>query len=65
MLALLPSSSDAPTRIGFVLMTVAPAVWFPGFLLVQAFGAHLRRWQRRRAEEADPRWLPPARTPRE
>jgi hypothetical protein len=66
MLALLlPLSPDAPTRAAFVVMTVAPAVWLPGVLLVQAVGARYRRWRRRRAEEADPRWLPPARTPPE
>jgi hypothetical protein len=65
MLASLLPPSPSPWRTGFLLMTVAPALWFPGVLLIQAVGVQLRRWRRRRSEEADARWLPPARPPRE
>ena len=62
--SLFPPSPNAPSRAAFVLMTVAPALWLPGVLLAQEVGIRLRRWRRRRAEEADARWLPPARPPR-
>jgi hypothetical protein len=66
MLAFLsPDVRDASTRAGFVLMTVAPVLWVPGVLVVRELSSRLHRWRRRRAEEADATWLPPARPPRD